>query len=69
MIWPMDVLAGTKKANCGRERVYSVSQVTKKWKAAKVSWASFRDGSEKMALLVNTYCKSVKSANAKIMHT
>jgi len=34
--------------------VYSVSHVIKKWKAAKVSWASFREGSEKMALLVKT---------------
>ncbi len=46
---------GTKKAKRGRESVYSVSHVTKKWKAAKVSWASFSDGSEKIALLVKTW--------------
>jgi hypothetical protein len=45
---------GTNIANRGRERVNSVSHVMKKWKDAKVSWASLRDGSEKMALLVKT---------------
>jgi hypothetical protein len=47
-------LLGTNIANRGRDSVYSVSHVIKKWKAAKVSWASFREGSEKMALLVKT---------------
>jgi hypothetical protein len=42
-------------AKRGRERVKSVSQVTKKWKEAKVSWASLREGSEKMALFVKTW--------------
>jgi hypothetical protein len=41
-------------AKRGRESVNSVSQVMKKWKEAKVSWASLREGSEKMALLVKT---------------
>jgi hypothetical protein len=31
-----------------------VSHVMKKWKDAKVSWASLRDGSEKIALFVKT---------------
>lgn len=46
---------GTNIANRGRERVKSVSHVMKKWKAANVSWASFRVGSEKMALFVKTW--------------
>ncbi len=46
---------GWNMAKRGRERVKSVSQVMKKWKAAKVSWASFSDWSEKMALLVKTW--------------
>lgn len=45
---------GTNMAKRGRESVNSVSQVMKKWKEAKVSWASLREGSEKMALLVKT---------------
>jgi hypothetical protein len=47
---------GTKKAKRGREMVKRVSQVMKKWKEAKLSWASLREGSEKMALLVKTCC-------------
>jgi hypothetical protein len=31
-----------------------VRKVTRKWKQAKVSWASLREGSEKIALLVKT---------------
>jgi hypothetical protein len=49
-----EALRGTKKANWGRERVYNVTKVTKKWKDANVSWQSFHCGSEKMALLVKT---------------
>jgi hypothetical protein len=45
---------GTKNPNRGREMVYRVSQVMKKWKQAKVAWASLREGSEKIALLVKT---------------
>ncbi len=45
---------GTNIANRGRERVYSVSHVMKKWNAANVSCASFKDGSEKIALFVKT---------------
>lgn len=45
---------GVKKARRGRESTWSVSQVTEKWKAAKVSWVSLREGSLKMALLVKT---------------
>ena len=46
---------GVNIANRGRDRVNSVSHVMKKWKAAKVSWASFREGSEKIALFVKTW--------------
>jgi hypothetical protein len=46
---------GTKKANRGLERMCSVSHVMKKWNEAKVSWQSFQEGSEKMALLVKTW--------------
>jgi len=45
---------GTKKPKLAREMVHRVSQVRKKWKAAKESCASFRDWSEKMALFVKT---------------
>lgn len=45
---------GTKNANRGREMVKSVSHVMKKWNAANVSCASFKEGSEKMALFVKT---------------
>jgi hypothetical protein len=38
----------------GRESVWRVSQVTKKWKEAKLSWQFFSVGSVKMALLVKT---------------
>lgn len=55
MMSPIEVLRGAKKAKRGRERTYSVSHVMKKWKAANVSCASLRDGSEKMALFVKTY--------------
>ena len=48
-------LLGAKNANRGRERVYSVSHVTKKWKDANVSWMSLREGVEKIALLVKTW--------------
>jgi hypothetical protein len=47
-------LFGTNIANRGLESVNSVSHVMKKWKAAKVSWASFNEGSEKIALFVKT---------------
>jgi len=43
-----------KKLKRGRERTKRVNQVTTKWKAANVSWTSFSDGSEKIALLVKT---------------
>jgi hypothetical protein len=46
-------------AKRGRDSVKSVSQVTKKWKEAKVSWASLSEGSEKMALLVKTWERGV----------
>lgn len=54
MISLMATLLGTNIANRGRESVYNVSHVIKKWKAANVSWANLRDGSEKMALFVKT---------------
>lgn len=47
-------LLGVNMSNRGLERVKRVSHVTKKWKAANVSWESLRVGSEKMALLVKT---------------
>ena len=59
MISLIATLLGTNIANRGRESVYRVSHVTEKWKAAKVSWASLREGSEKMALFVKTYTLSV----------
>lgn len=54
MISLIATLLGTNMANRGRESVNSVSHVMKKWKAANVSCASFKDGSEKMALFVKT---------------
>jgi hypothetical protein len=54
MISLIATLLGVNIANRGRERVNNVSHVMKKWKAAKVSCASFKVGSEKMALFVNT---------------
>ena len=54
MISLIATLLGTNIANRGRESVYSVSHVMKKWKEAKVSCASFSDGSEKIALFVKT---------------
>jgi hypothetical protein len=42
-------------AKRGRESVKSVNQVMKKWKQAKESWASLRDWSVKIALLVKTW--------------
>ena len=56
-------LLGTNIANRGRESVYSVSHVTKKWNAAKVSCASFKEGSEKIALLVKTCASNSASEN------
>ena len=47
-------LFGTNMANLGLERVKRVSHVMKKWKAAKVSCANLRVGSEKIALFVKT---------------
>ena len=55
MICLMATFFGTKNANLGRERVKSVSHVTKKWNAANVSCASLSDGSLKMALFVKTF--------------
>lgn len=49
------ILFGVNIANRGRDNVYSVSHVTVKWNAANVSCASFKEGSEKIALLVNTF--------------
>lgn len=57
MISLIATLLGTNIANRGRESVYSVSHVMKKWNAAKVSCASFKEGSENIALLVKT-CES-----------
>lgn len=54
MISRMATRRGTKKASWGRERAKRVRKVMKKWKEAKDSWASLRDGSEKMALFVKT---------------
>ena len=54
MISLIATLLGVNIANRGRESVKSVSHVMKKWKAAKVSWASFNEGSEKIALFVKT---------------
>ena len=54
MISLIATLLGTNIANRGRDSVKSVSQVMKKWKAAKVSCASFKEGSEKIALFVKT---------------
>lgn len=48
-------LRGENMANRGRDSVNSVSHVMKKWNAAKVNWASFKEGSEKMALFVKTW--------------
>lgn len=55
MISLIATLLGVNIANRGRESVNSVSHVMKKWKAAKVSWASFNEGSEKIALFVKTF--------------
>ena len=50
--------------------VNKVSHVMKKWKAAKVSWASLREGSEKMALFVNTWKSlSVTETCEGVLHT
>lgn len=54
MISLIATLLGVNMANRGLERVKRVSHVIKKWKAANVSCASFKDGSEKMALFVKT---------------
>jgi hypothetical protein len=54
MISLIATLLGVNMANCGRESVYNVSHVMKKWKAAKVSCASLSEGSEKIALFVKT---------------
>lgn len=54
MISLMATRLGTNIANRGRESVNSVSHVMKKWKAANVSCANLREGSEKMALFVKT---------------
>ena len=54
MISLIATFLGTKNANRGREMVKSVSHVMKKWKAANVNCASFKEGSEKMALFVKT---------------
>lgn len=39
----------------GLERTVRVRKVTRKWKAAKVSWQSLNCGSVKMALFVKTW--------------
>ncbi len=54
MISLIATLRGVNIANRGRDSVNNVSHVMKKWNAAKVSWASFKVGSEKIALFVNT---------------
>ena len=61
MISLIATLLGTNIANRGRDSVKSVSQVMKKWKAAKVSCASFKEGSEKIALFVKT-CGNIQLA-------
>ena len=55
MISLIATLLGVNIANRGRDSVKSVSHVMKKWKAAKVNWASFNEGSENMALFVKTW--------------
>lgn len=65
----MATLLGWKKPKRGRERVNSVSQVIKKWKAANVSWASLSEGSEKIALFVKTCsCTKKRSCLARDHH-
>ena len=50
----MSIRTGTNMPNDGRERMYRVNAVTKRWNAAKPTWLCRNDGSSKMDLLVKT---------------